>query len=217
MRPSRWQHFMWLQTDAAYPDGPQEVAACHVKRASSHQWIGVNPDRAVLVFGPGRVEEINAVRAWLQPVVLCAVTALQREADALYNAHACDIAPVDMHDTQLRHQFDLVFSSNVLEHAIAPFAVLLEMRRLLKDNGDFYAIVPTFETPSGGYGPFHLSCLSEELWLELMRKAGLQVVHSAKVAEIPFAEREHYYHFHAKAVTPPPPYDALLERIRQDV
>lgn len=220
MRPARWQQFLWLQTERAYPHGPHEVAPCHVKSACEFGWVLPQQIEHLLIVGPGTANEVNALRNWLRPKDFRVVTALESERDWLISSGVTfeqNILLGDLQDLQVTTGwFDFVFNANVLEHMIAPFAALLELRRVLRPGGRVYSIIPTFETPSGGYGPFHLSCLSDELWQELHRKAGLRITDRAVKAEVPFAEREHYYHYYAEAVEPPEPYNELLARISKD-
>ena len=123
----------------------------------------------------------------------------------------------DMHDAPFPNaSFDLIFSNNVLEHAIAPHMALLEHRRMLAPGGYFYAIVPTFETPGGVYTPWHVYCFNEPTWRELFRKAGFAIDRFVTVTEtLPGGGRESYFHIRAQAVDPPTPHDEILRRISE--
>lgn len=212
MRPALWRELLWLQTGSAYPHGPHEVAPCHVERVKSLGYFGnAGPVGRLLVIGPGSATELDALKTALEPSSLMVLTALESET------RSCPGYPVvvgDMHDCELPTAgFDAIYSSNVLEHAISPLAALLEMRRLLRPGGRYCAIMPTFSTASGGYGPYHISCLDVQLWTELFRKTGLPVKFSTQVDEAPFSEREQFLHFYGVAEALPAPYDLLFERM----
>jgi SAM-dependent methyltransferase len=212
MRPALWRELLWLQTGCAYPDGPHEVAPCHVERVKSLGYFGnAGPVGRLLVIGPGRVTELDALKATLEPSSITVLTALDAEQR---NIAGYNVVVGDMHDCDLPTAgYDAVYSSNVLEHAISPLAALLEMRRLLRPGGRYCVIVPTFHTSSGGYGPYHISCLATEQWAELFRKTGLPVTFATQLDEVPFAEQEQFLHFYGAAGPLPAPYDQLFERM----
>lgn len=203
-----------MQTVSAYPNGPLPAATCHVERAAKLGWAGTLAGRRMLHIGPGTAHEIQAVQRVFAPSKLAVMT-LNADEVAPIRAAGFDCELGDMHDAPFDNSiFGLIFSSNVMEHAIAPHVALLECRRMLAADGLFYMIVPTFETPGGAYTPWHVYCFNESTWRELLRKAGLAVKKFVMQSEtLEGGAVETYLHFLAQAVAPPEPHDEILRRI----
>lgn len=204
--------FDWLQTESAYPNGPLPAATCHVERAAR---LGMLPELAdTLVIGPGTSAELEALSKYVAGPKFV-LTALAREAvepGMLYYPTTVG----DMHDMYyLNGIFNFVFANNVMEHALAPYVALLEVRRVLRLDGWFHMVVPTFETPGGDATPWHLYCLDQKMWRSLLYKTGFRVVRVefTKEAIGSASHFEHYMHFSARAVEPPHPHDELLRRL----
>jgi SAM-dependent methyltransferase len=213
MRDEIWAAHAWMQTVSAYPNGPLPAATVHVNRATRFLQ---SKHGVVLLIGPGAANEIVAVKKEFSPLTLDVLTLSADEVAPIRAAgHRCEIG--DMHDMPFENgRFDLVFSNNVFEHCIAPHVALLEARRVLREGGTFYAIVPTFETAGGGCTPWHTYCLDEKHWRMLCQKAGLRVDRFEKTTEtLEGGAVEHYYHMRAVAVTPPWPHDEILRRISE--
>lgn len=66
--------------------------------------------------------------------------------------------------------FDIVFCSSVIEHLKNPKGMLLEIKRVLKENGICYLSFPPFWSPVGAhqFKPFHY--LGEKAAIKLARK-----------------------------------------------
>lgn len=210
-----WSAHVWMQTVSAYPNGPMPAALCHVHRAVE---LGLprNVDK-MLVLGPGTENEINALHAAVAPRIIAALTLSADEIDGLRRSCASDVFIGDMHDMPLGNaSFDLVFSSNVMEHAIAPHMALLECRRVLREGGTFYAVVPTPDTAGGNVTPWHTYCFDVGHWMALLSKAGLRCETIRRENEtLEGGAVESYFHIKAVAVPPPPPHDEVLRRISE--
>ena len=120
----------------------------------------------------------------------------------------------DMHDMPFQSGvFDVVFSSNVLEHAFAPYCALMDARRVLKPGGIGYFVLPSFEGDEGGVGPFHLHCLSQPVWMQLLHKTGFVVADALVQPSLTPASMKDYTHYRCVAVTPPHPHDRILSEL----
>ncbi len=51
--------------------------------------------------------------------------------------------------------FDIVFATECMEHMDNPLHAVLEVKRVLKDNGEFYVSIPEFEDKFGFHGGKH--------------------------------------------------------------
>lgn len=69
--------------------------------------------------------------------------------------------------------FDCVYSKETLEHSPCPFLALVESSRVLKMGGRFFHLIADGWDKQRDW--YHLSCLPDWLWCDLMRKAGLHV------------------------------------------
>ena len=106
-------------------------------------------------------------------------------AERGWYVNMCDIAPnlpdverQDMHGFSYQnHSFDLIFCSQVLEHALAPYIALCEFNRVLKPEGLLALTMPdaceTWVKDSQ-----HYSCFNLMQWTHLINKAGFDVISS---------------------------------------
>jgi SAM-dependent methyltransferase len=178
MTPELWSLYLSLQTELAYP-GEQHFAIDEKAIGEAldfyHWLVGITGRHApnTLLIGPGGVNEVEALkRAGLGRFKV--LTAHAPEAGAL---SAYEAVVGDMHDMPLPSgSIDLLYASNVMEHALAPYVALMECRRVLKAGGKAYFILPSFAGVEGGKGPFHLHCLTREVWEELLRKTGYALI-----------------------------------------
>lgn len=209
MKPPIWQVYDWLQTESAYPHGPMPAATCHVDRAVQ---LGLpTKPGTVLMIGPGSYHEMERIDRLLDPDYLRATSANMLECMEIAE-HKFDCRFGDVHDLDwTTGLFNLVFSSNVLEHAFSPYGALLEIRRVLRPGGTIYSVIPTWDTDGGGNAPWHVHCLDLKQWRQLHHWTGfatdmVQEVHEPSVPG-------DYFHIRAKAVEPPTPHDEVLKRL----
>lgn len=184
----------------------------HVERARQ-RLPDLGDSGTMLVVGPGSRHEPDLLNMFVRPHHTTLLTAFAKERLQLAGA-GFTVCGEDMHDTSLATaSFDLIFSSNVFEHAIAPHMMLLEMRRLLVPGGVLYFVVPEFETAGGDASPWHVYCLPERTWMSLLHKAGFAATAQRAVEDFGGGAVESYLHIKATAVTPPEPMNTLLNRI----
>lgn len=69
-------------------------------------------------------------------------------------------------DGRYRNQFDLVFSSNVMEHVPDYLSVLSSIKDLLSPNGIYIQITPPSGDPKGN--PFHVTNFTVPEWHEIL-------------------------------------------------
>lgn len=207
-----WYEHLRMQTILAYPGGPCTAPTMHVVRAAQ---FGLSHAQQVLVIGPGTFHELEAVRLATHPITLWSFTAFEVELTNLEAAGFGNTLVGDMHNTPYRTGFfDLVFSSNVFEHAIAPHMLLLEMRRVLKVGGRLHFVVPRFESAGGDASPWHVYCLDERMWLSLLHKSGFRAEAKQSVEDVGGGALESYHHLMAEAVEKiPAPMNELFDRI----
>ena len=121
----------------------------------------------------------------------------------------------DVHDMALPSGlYGFLFACNVLEHVIAPYAALMECRRVLREDGTAYFIVPSFEGYEGGAGPFHLHCGYGPQWEELMRKAGFEPRLAASTTGD--VNLDHYDHVVCRAVPLKEPHASVMRELRRN-
>ena len=213
MRPGLWDTYMRLQTVSAYGDKPfsggnQQLVTSALEAVA---WNGaaIAPGvPRVLVIGPSGPFEPGAIRQRFNvPVHVTVLTAHGPEAEALAaqtgESKIDCVVHADMHDIPLPEgSQDYVFSSNVLEHAFAPYIALMELRRVLRIGAEFLFILPSFEQVEGGKGPFHLHCLTLDVWAELLRKTG----YSGSAAQVEGG----YLRFEGRCVEMSDPHRTIL-------
>jgi SAM-dependent methyltransferase len=211
-----WPIYLALQNAYAYGAGTgdaspnaeetNEIAAIYVARLRQKREL----PRSLLI-GPGGPSEVRALLGNV-PEPVFVLSDHQPELGAIGQAGlAVTCERGDMHDMPFQSGvFGLVYASNVLEHALAPYVVLMEIRRVLAENGIAYLVMPSFAGVEGGRGPFHLHCLTQEVWTELLRKCGL-VIADVHVQQGLDDSTAHYVHYRCVAGRPPPPHDRVLE------
>jgi SAM-dependent methyltransferase len=75
------------------------------------------------------------------------------------------------------YPFDCVWARHVLEHSVIPFFVLHEFARVLKPGGILYAEVPSPGTDCRHEAnPNHYSVLTCGMWLQLIQRAGFEIL-----------------------------------------
>jgi ubiquinone/menaquinone biosynthesis C-methylase UbiE len=85
-----------------------------------------------------------------------------------------NIVKCDAHELLfLDKEFDIIFSSHTLEHTLSPLICLLEMNRVLKNDGDLIIGVPLYP---GFVYPGHNYVLTEGGWKHLIQQAGFDIV-----------------------------------------
>lgn len=237
MTPELWAIYLKLQTVIAYPPGSiptlkNEHAILEAGEFYRSLVTKVDtPNPRILLVGPAGVNEIEAVkRSTAGSLTVLTVHAMEADLYREYVVHHAD-----MHCTRLPNaSFDLIYASNVLEHAFAPYIALMELRRVLRPGGVAYYTLPSFAGVEGGIGPFHLHCLDALVWRELLHKTGYNVedvkftppeaATSVAVQELlartsseeDFAKRTgcaHYASFMCRAVPPPPPHDQIFNAL----
>ncbi len=215
-----WGLFSKLQAEYAYGEalggsspafGAITAVACQYL-VRMHADSGRPLERA-LVIGPGGPDEVRQLTEAVHPAAgWFALSSHAPEVEAL-RALPLTAELGDMHDMPYQSgAFDLVYASNVLEHALAPYCALMEIRRVLRPGGIAYLVMPSFAGPEGGAGPFHLHCLSREVWFELLRKTGLGVADVVRQPGVDDSDA-HYWHFRCLAHPPPPPHDRVLREL----
>lgn len=75
------------------------------------------------------------------------------------------------------NKFNIIWARHVLEHSIMPYFTLLELKRVLSDDGFIYVEVPAPDTVFNHQNnPFHFSTLTKSLWIALMNQAGFNII-----------------------------------------
>jgi SAM-dependent methyltransferase len=132
------------------------------------------------------------------PVGITTNTADLRACEA--NGH--EVHPVDMHklpDSFERYPFDCIWARHVLEHSAIPFFVLHEFARVLKPGGILYAEVPSPGTACGHEtNPNHYSVLGSTAWINLISRAGFEIIEAREIKLQTGAGPDIYYSFIAK-------------------
>lgn len=216
-----WPIFLRLQTDLAYGEGdgapgPNAATEHAIMRDYIARIQDVRPIAPALVIGPGGPQEMIALRDALSkyPQPVHALTAHMPE----YRSLLADCPWIMPQQGDIHYMpygsgtFQFLHASNVLEHSLAPYVALIECRRVLIPGGVASFVLPSFEGREGGKGPFHLHCLTKDVWLELLRKTGFTVsdTHVQPGGDDPDA---HYVHYRCVATEPPHPHGIILNEI----
>ena len=211
-----WPIYVDLQNRVAYGGGIATPDGNDVNAALAVQYIDrVRAERPLtsgLLIGPGGPSELTAFRGHVDR--LTAMTMHAPEYEAMFaQRDGAVVCMGDMHDMPFQAGvFDVVYAANVLEHALAPYCALIEVRRVMVAGGIGYFVMPSFAGKDGGRSPFHLHCLTREVWTELLRKTGL-VVADAVVVAGDVDPSCHYTHYRCVAGEPPPPHDSILNEV----
>ncbi len=209
MRAAIWDAYLHVQSTMAYG---MDVATgyCDVGLALAQQELtAMQVTGPTLVVGGGHPRELeHLVASGLAPLVL--LTAHQREADACRD-RGLDSHHGDIHDMPFPSgSMAGVFQSNVMEHVFAPYIALMECRRVTRLGGFGYFAIPEFEGPEHGPGEFHLHCLTDPVWRQLLAKTGWQVERVPRAIK---GDGHCYSHYICTARAVPFPHSGALERI----
>jgi len=216
-----WSVYLAMQNAFAYGDGvpnagPASAEEARIVAEYCARLNAIGRLQRSLVIGPGGPREVAALLPSL-PGEVCVLTAHAPEVAKIQAElpPAVQVHLGDMHDMPFENgAFDFVFASNVLEHALAPYAALMQIRRVLKDGGVANLVLPDFAGFEGGTGPFHLHCLDERVWKELLRKTGLPAAEIVRQESGNPEACACYWHFRCVAGGPPTPHDRVLEGVR---
>jgi SAM-dependent methyltransferase len=85
------------------------------------------------------------------------------------STYVCDLAKIPVEDSR----FDAVIFNQVMEHLPAPWAVLAELRRVLKPGGRIIATAPLFYEEHEK--PYDFFRYTQFAWQKLMADAGFKV------------------------------------------
>jgi len=209
-----WPIYLKLQTDHAYGPSPDGEAQCAASSAYIDRIGKERPMTGSLLIGPGGPDEVRWFRGVVQGPIHV-ITAHGPELAAIDAAQIPDVLPElgDIHDMPyLSGIFDFVHAANVLEHTLAPYIAMMECRRVLRLGGVANFVLPPFDGADGGKSPFHLHCLTREVWVELMHKVGLEVT-DVEVRCGTIDPSVKYSHYRALAVAPPAPHDKILHEL----
>ncbi len=200
---------MRLQTEFAYGTEPWTGYCDTSLPVAAAALRALNVSGPTLVIGGGHPKELDTLRdAGLAPLHLLTAHAL--EADAARPSIASATCG-DVHDMPYESgTFRVVFTSNVFEHVFAPYLALMECRRVVVLDGLAYHAIPEFEGPEHGVGPFHLHCLTEPVWRELLAKTGWSVASVRRVAR---GDGHMYTHYLCTAIGLPPFHDRVLQAV----
>ena len=212
-----WPLYLRLQNESAYGDG---VATCGVDdqhaviAAAYFDRLAREVDcRNGLIIGPGGPGEVRALSPHM-PGQVFALTAHPPEVEAI-RAECGDVLTElgDLHELPYQSEhMGLVYASNVLEHAIAPLAAVMEIRRALRPGGVAYLVMPGFDGEHAGRDPLHLHCLDRRVWNELLRKVGL---YTASLLDVPGRVDPSctYVHYRCVAGEIQEPYHTLMREL----
>ena len=80
-------------------------------------------------------------------------------------------------------EFDLVWCRHCLEHSIFPYFTLCELFRVLKHKGFLYIEVPAPDTScKHETNKNHYSVLGKSMWIELIKRAGFNILDTQYVS-----------------------------------
>lgn len=119
--------------------------------------------KKVLILGDAFGIESKHLRGLGFKKLTCTV-ASEREI-ATGHFVVCDIHELPFSDGE----FDFIYASHILEHAVAPIIALEEIYRVMKPGGEGLFWMPYHD--KGQSLPYHFSCFRPHVWRDLIRKA----------------------------------------------
>lgn len=113
-----------------------------------------------------------------------------------------DVSFLDFDDAS----FSVVWCRQVLEHSVIPAFALSEMHRLLAPGGCLYLEVSSPDTSSAHQANRnHYSVLGKSMWLELLRRAGFELLNELDLSFTAAAGPDLYWALVARRPPPPAP------------
>lgn len=121
--------------------------------------------KKVLILGDAfGVESVELIKRGFEDLTCTVADKREIYGD---NFHVCDIHDLPFND----EEFDFVYASHILEHAIAPMLALEEIRRVMKPGAQGLFWMPYHD--KGQSLPYHFSCFRPHVWRDLIKKAKL--------------------------------------------
>jgi len=189
MTENQWRVFLSLQGDitaknvAPRPDAHLSSVDNVGKRLQGEKIVERFPlaqVKNVLVIGAIGSEVKSFATLGYQSVR--GVSAIQADVLQSKNAGYGIIDCADFHtlDCYGAGMFDAVYSHHTFEHAVAPLCLLTSVRRVLKDNGLLFFVVPLAcdETPhldKPGYAGQHYTLFDRPVWKHLLNLSGFSM------------------------------------------
>ena len=175
MSPDRWEK---LLNSLDYPpsytsqDQRRRVEADYFVTFATHEW---DTEKSLLVVGCGDGYEVKLLleKGWKDVI---GITWHPKEFEESQKMGLGEhVIQGDFHDMGLLQdsQFDYVISKETLEHALSPFAALVEINRVMKVGGSYVFYIP--EGPAKQSDWYHLYCAPDWLWKDIIDKAGFSV------------------------------------------
>ena len=139
MNDSKWRYYINFfardMAEKAY-ESKTEVMEIFVDRFIKLIPIGSK----ILDIGSGRGTILRMMNIKRKDLKLYGITLSKEE---VFNDSNIEIKQGDMHEIPYNdNTFDGIFCKDVLEHSVSPPIALLEMNRVLKDQGIVYIIIP---------------------------------------------------------------------------
>ncbi|MEX0875751.1 MAG: class I SAM-dependent methyltransferase [Actinomycetota bacterium] len=198
-RTRNWfaQRFLGLPRIRTLPDFPERVLRVH------RGWIDGRRQQAILSYSwSGRVLDVGCGRGYVSSLVAAAhspslivglepsfklartslsLAALNRATRFLPVQGTGSVIPFSS------RSFDWILVSEVLEHTYEPLDILKECARVLRPAGRALLTVPSYGAlPPGGPVAGHVQDFQPAAFIDLVKKAGLQVVQRRTVAIFEF-------------------------------
>ena len=138
--------------------------------------IPIPPEGNILVIGTGGGEEMEKFQELSPDSWVTGITLSPKEHEHCIKKKL-DVKIADMHKLPYKYEtFDILFTSNTLEHSISPFIAMCEMNRVLKMGGYALIIIPSVWRWGDING--HISCMTSEQMVFLARKCGFTTLDS---------------------------------------
>lgn len=121
-------------------------------------------EKKILILGDAfGIESVHLQKIGFKNLT-CTVADQREVADGLFVV--CDIHKLPFGSGE----YDFVYASHILEHAVAPMIALEEIYRVMKKGGRGLFWMPYHD--KGQKLPYHFSCFRPYVWRDLIRKAG---------------------------------------------
>ncbi len=173
---SKLERFIDSLKHDVYPEPPSKLHSDITEKMVAHLYEKFPPSSGARVLdvgcGQGVALQHFVARGSQAVGIALGDEDVQACQDAGYDVSEMDQSFLDFPDAD----FDLVWSRHCLEHSIMPYFTLSEMVRVLKPGGTCYIEVPAPDTSCNHQcNKNHYSVLGKSMWLELIRRSGLEI------------------------------------------
>jgi len=168
---NKWEQYLDSAKWCKSISNNKELLKKEIKKAVHNIPDGYKDSR-ILMLGCGNGYELEVLRE-RGFTDFVGITYTSREKECGYEQIKGRIVLGDMHELPYKdNEFDFVYSKEVLEHSFAPYIVLCELNRVMKDGARFLHYIA--EGIQKQQDIYHFSCFPPYVWVDLLHLAGFE-------------------------------------------